>query len=71
MMRDGRPIISGSSNCSAVISVIRISGASSPGSSTGSVTRRKVVNGVAPEVPLASSSAGFMVRSAALSRMKT
>jgi hypothetical protein len=71
MMRAGRPIISGSSNCSAVISVIRISGASRPGRSTGRVMRRKVVSGAAPAVPLASSSAGFMVRSAEVSRIKT
>ena len=64
-------MISGSSNCSAVISVIRINGASRPGSSTGSVTRRKVVSGEAPEALLASSSAGSMVRSAALSSRNT
>ena len=64
-------MISGSSNCSAVISVIRTSGASRPGSSTGNVTRRKVVSGEAPEVPLASSSAGSMARSVAVSSRKT
>ena len=71
MIFAGRPIISGSSNCSAVISVIRIGGASRPGSSTGSVTRRNVVSGVAPQMPLASSSAGFIVRRVAVSRRNT
>ena len=61
----------GSSNCSAVISVIRITGASNPGSSTGKVMRRNVVSGRAPDAPLASSSAGSMERKVAVSSRKT
>ena len=64
-------MMSGNSNCSAVISVIRTSGASKPGSSTGSVTRRNVVSGEAPAVPLASSSEGSIPRSVAVSRRNT
>ena len=64
-------MISGISNCSSATRVARISGASTPGRSTGRVTRKKVVNGRAPEALLASSSAGFMVRIAAPSSRKT
>ena len=64
-------MISGSSNCSAVISVTRIKGARSPGSSTGNVTRRNVVSGDAPDAPLASSNAGSMARSVEVSSRNT
>ena len=64
-------MIRGISNCSSATRVARISGASTPGRSTGRVTRKKVVSGRAPEALLASSSAGFMVRMAAPSSRKT
>ena len=64
-------MISGNSNCSAVMSVIKTAGASNPGSSTGSVTRRNVVHGAAPDAPLASSNAGSMARSVAVSSRNT
>ncbi|MCY1548295.1 hypothetical protein D9M68_843980 [compost metagenome] len=70
-MSAGRPMISGSSNCSSVISSTRISGARMPGSSTRSVTLRKVTNGEAPEAALASSSEGFIERSVEVSSRNT
>ena len=71
LMRAGNPMISGVSNCSSVTSVPSTSGASRPGRSTGRVTRRNVLSGLAPATLLASSSEGFIDRSAADRRRNT